>query len=304
MKSVIKDLEIFYISYDEPKKEEFWDDIKTKFPAAKRVDGVKGFDSAHKECAKNSDTNYLVTIDGDCIVDPSFFDVEVELYENAVYSWSTRNHINGLVYGNGSLKIWPKNLILEMKTHENSESERSKIDFCWDIEYIQKNTVYSTTYPNGSPYQAFRAGFRETVKMGLEQGFKVDPKRLDKDLYQKNYHRLLTWCNVGRDVENGLWAIYGARMGIHQLYLTDWDFTNVRDYDWFNSFWSENILPHFDDAMFHSITIDEVIKQLGYVLHDKLGLPIGELDSRASKFFKTVYINPPRVDITENKDAL
>lgn len=294
MKAWIKDLDIFYISYDEPKKEQFWDDIKTKIPAAKRVDGIKGFDSAHKECARNSDTDYLVTVDGDCIIDPSFLDLEIELYENAVYSWSTKNHINGLVYGNGSLKIWPKKVILEMKTHENSENEKSKIDFCWDIEYIQKNEVYSTTYPNGSPYQAFRAGFREGVKMSLEQGFKVNPERLSEELHYKNYQRLLIWCNIGRDVENGLWAMYGARISVYKMYLTDWDFVSVRDYDWLKQYWSNEILPQFDDVMFRSIVIDEEIKRVGNILHDKLGMSVGELDSKASEFFKEVYINPPR----------
>lgn len=294
MKSLIKDFDIFYISYDEPKKEQFWDDIKTKIPMAKRVDGIKGFDSAHKECARNSDTDYLVTVDGDCIIDPSFLDLEIELYENAVYSWSTKNHINGLIYGNGSLKIWPKKVILEMKTHENSENEKSKIDFCWDIEYIQKNEVYSTTYPNGSPYQAFRAGFREGVKMSLEQGFKVNPERLSEELYYKNYQRLLIWCNVGKDVENGTWAIYGTRMGVYKTYLTDWDFVNIRDYDWLKEYWHNEILPQFDNAMFRSIAIDEEVKRVGNILHDKLGMSVGELDSKASKFFKEVYINPPR----------
>lgn len=294
MKALIKDLDIFYISYDEPNKEEFWNDLKIKFPSAKRIDGIKGFDSAHKECAKNTDGGWLVTIDGDCKVNPSFFDVEVDMYSDAVYSWSTKNHINGLIYGNGSLKIWPKEVILEMKTHENSENEKSKIDFCWDIKYIQKNEVYSTTYPNGSPLQAFRAGLREGVKMSLDQGHKVDPARLIEQLYHKNYQRLLIWCNVGRDVENGCWAMYGARMGVFKTYMTDWDFSNVRDYDWIDDFWTEEILPIFDGEMFRAMKVDEEIKQLGRILNEELHLPVGELDSKASEFFKEVYINPQR----------
>ena len=44
----ISDLDFVYISYMEPNKEENWADLKNKVPWAKRVDGVKGFDSAHK----------------------------------------------------------------------------------------------------------------------------------------------------------------------------------------------------------------------------------------------------------------
>ena len=43
----IADLDFVYISYMEPNKEENWADLKNKVPWAKRVDGVKGFDSAH-----------------------------------------------------------------------------------------------------------------------------------------------------------------------------------------------------------------------------------------------------------------
>ena len=48
--SRITDLDFVYISYKEPNKEQNWADLKSKVPWAKRVDGVKGFDSAHKAC--------------------------------------------------------------------------------------------------------------------------------------------------------------------------------------------------------------------------------------------------------------
>ncbi len=292
----IKEFDVFYISYDEPNKEEFWLDLKSKFPKAKRVDGIKGFDSAHKECANNSETDWLVTVDGDNIVNPEFYKLDVEPYSDAVISWSSKNHVNGLIYGNGSLKLWPKHLILEMNTHENATEEKSQIDFCWDIPYVQKNDVYSTTHIEGSPFQAFRAGFREGVKMSLEQGLKVDPKKLEEELYDKNYHRLLIWCNIGRDVENGIWSIYGTRMGIYQTYLTDWDFTNVIDYDWFDQFWREDIFPQFMGANFNKSKIEKEVERIGNILRNEFGMPISEIDDHGSKFFKQVYVNPPRVD--------
>ena len=36
----ICDLDVIYLSYDEPKKEEFWIKIQNMVPWAKRVDGV------------------------------------------------------------------------------------------------------------------------------------------------------------------------------------------------------------------------------------------------------------------------
>ena len=69
----IADLDCIYLSYQEPEKEEFWVKIKNMVPWAKRVDGVKGSDAAHKACAELSDTDRFIVIDGDNMPDPEFF---------------------------------------------------------------------------------------------------------------------------------------------------------------------------------------------------------------------------------------
>jgi hypothetical protein len=56
----VTELDIFYISYDEPNKEEHWADLLNKVPWAKRVDGVTGFDAAHKACANQSETDRYI----------------------------------------------------------------------------------------------------------------------------------------------------------------------------------------------------------------------------------------------------
>ena len=69
----VADLDTIYLSYDEPQKEEFWIKIKNMVPWAKRVDGVKGSDAAHKAAAAASDTDRFVLVDGDNLPDPAFF---------------------------------------------------------------------------------------------------------------------------------------------------------------------------------------------------------------------------------------
>ena len=78
----IADLDVVYLSYDEPKKEETWIKIQNMVPWAKRVDGVKGSDAAHKAAADASDTDRFVLIDGDNLPDPSFFNVQLELSDS------------------------------------------------------------------------------------------------------------------------------------------------------------------------------------------------------------------------------
>ena len=98
----VADLDCIYLSYDEPQKEEFWLKIKNMVPWAKRVDGVKGSDAAHKAAAEASDTERFILIDGDNMPDEKFFDLQFDFrdkdpkYRKAQFRWKAINHINGL----------------------------------------------------------------------------------------------------------------------------------------------------------------------------------------------------------------
>ena len=285
--------DIIFLSYDEPNAEKNYADLLSKFPWAKRVHGVKGSDAAHKACAALSDTEYFVTVDADNIVDPKFQEVEIDLdalgltSEN-VFSWCGKVHVNGLMYGNGGLKLWTRKFVNEMRTHENSDPTDTKglVEFCFDDRYYQFNENYSESYTNATPFQAWRAGFREGVKMSLDQGARVADL---KTVWWQNYHRLLIWSSVGADVENGIWSILGAREGAFLTSCTDWDYSNVRDFEYLTARWEEQhaVLTPEDAA--------KLINQLGNDLMNRCGLEIANLDPAGSQFFKTVYNNTPRI---------
>ena len=293
MKVKIAELDIIYLSYDEPNAEENYADLLTKVPWAKRVHGIEGSDAAHKECARISDTSRFVTVDGDNTIKQEFinqvldFDEHTDL-ENSVISWCGLNTINGLMYGNGGLKCWPKEFVLNMKTHEAAETDKAQVDFCWELNYIQQNSWYSFVHNNKTPQQAWRAGFREGVKMALDQGVKVSKEEFLKG-HWKNLHRLWIWLMVGQDVTNGTWAIYGAREGLSMTMLSDWDYVNVRDFKYLNELWAGR------DTMPEDVVHEEIFR-LGSELQNELDVPIAiqPLDSDQSKFFKTVYQNPAR----------
>jgi len=293
----VADYDVIYLSYDEPNAEKNYADLLTKVPWAKRVHGVKGSDAAHKACAELSETDRFITVDGDNIIRQEFINQEIDFdahtdLKNSVISWCGRNIINGLMYGNGGLKCWPREYVLKMKTHENADpnNPHAQVDFCWDLQYIQQNSWYSDVYNNATPQQAWRAGFREGVKMALDQG--VKPTSVEKFLkgHWKNLHRLWIWLMVGADVDNGLWAIYGARQGLYKTMLTDWDYVNVRDFEYLNDMWEQDV-SHIKPMYLH----DEV-SDLGEKLMQELRVPIAvdPLDPNQSKFFKLVYQNPSR----------
>lgn len=288
------DYDIIYLSYDEPNAEKNYADLLTKVPWAKRVHGVEGSDAAHKACAKLSDTPRFITVDGDNTVHPKFLEQEIDFdehtdLENCVISWCGKNVINGLMYGNGGLKCWPKEFVLNMRTHENADPDNphAQVDFCWDLKYIQQNSCYSDVWNNYTPQQAWRAGFREGVKMALDRGVKPTKEQFLNG-HWKNLHRLWIWLMVGSDVENGLWAIYGARQGLFMTMCTDWDYVNVRDFEYLNDMWQHE--KEKEDGLLIQI------QALGNDLINNLDIPIdpNPLLPNQSKFFKTVYQNPSR----------
>ena len=286
----VADLSTIYLSYDEPQKEEFWLKIKNMVPWAKRVDGVKGSDAAHKAAGEASDTERFILIDGDNMPEESFFNVQFnftkkdEKYKLAQYRWKAINSINGLRYGNGGMSSWTKTYVANMKTHENHiEGDVARIaDFCLDSSdnlYWAMHDCYSTTYPNYTPFQAWRAGFREGVKMSLVVGAKPTINEFKESVATRNLNNLTIWHNVGMDADNGEWAIMGARMGTHMTMLTDWEHTNVQWFDNYIEMWD---LVKNKDPMVLSETY-------GIELKTKLGLPMCAYDADQSKFFKRHY---------------
>lgn len=284
MKQVdIADLDCIFLSYDESNKEEHWAKIKNMVPWAKRVDGVKGSDAAHKAAAQASDTSRFILIDGDNLPNPSFFNQTLilpnEEYENAVFRWRARNHINGLMYGNGGLSSWTKEFVMNMKTHEATDGRaETEVEFCFDPLYWAMHDCYSTTYPNGSDFQAWRAGFREGVKMCLQRGRKPTVEEFKQQVL-RNIDNLTIWHNIGTDVDYGEWAIAGARQGTYMTMLTNWDHKLVQDFDALGELWAS-----VKDSQPRLLS-----NQLGPELGTQLDLPMAILESEQSAFFKHHY---------------
>ena len=287
-KIAVSEYDVIYISYDEPNADRNYAALCNKIPWAKRVHGVKGSDAAHKAAAKLSTTDRFITIDGDNVLTGKFLNQVIEVpndinFENCVISWPSYNVINGLMYGNGGIKCWPRHVVEGMRTHELADADnvKSQIDFCWDLEYLPLDKSFSEIHNNGSALQAWRAGFREGVKMSLEQGQRVSQL---KDVWPGNYQRLGIWSMVGADVEHGIWSILGARQGCYMTHFTDWNFINVRNFDYLNAFFYDRVKG--EDPL-------ELAKKIGNLI--KHELPIDDpLTAIQSKWFKTFNFNITR----------
>ena len=284
----IADLDVVFLSYKEPNKEHNWADLRAKCPWAKRVDGVEGSDAAHKAAGEASSTERFILVDGDNIVDASLFDQQIDVDSmppDAVIRWQALNSINGLKYGNGGVSSWTRKFVSEMKTHENSEGDdESLIEFCFHDQYVAVQECFSTSVINTTDKQAWMAGFREGVKMSLNQGSRVSPANFLKDIWRPNLRNLCIWMSVGADVKNGLWSMYGASQGCTWTTLSEWDHAQTRDFNQLDQIWDQTIIGENDLA--------ESIKQMHTDLNYHLGLNVALLDSDQSKFIKFINSCP------------
>ena len=277
----ISDVDCVFISYDEPNAEKNWIDLEEKCFWAQRVHGVNGSDECHKAAANLANSEWFVTVDADNIVDPKFFDLTVDIPESThAVSWPGLNVVNGLRYGNGSLKMWRKDFVLNMKTHEAADTDNGQVDFCWEEGYRPLVDSYSKTYINGSPFQAWRAGFREGVKMSLVDGVLPSKQNVD-NLFWHNLHRLKIWMSVGAHVDQGLWAMLGARHGCYKTNCTDWNHVEVRDFEKLKEIWEEVANADILDALVHYSNL----------LDKGFGLKVPTLDSNTSAFVMNTLDN-------------
>jgi hypothetical protein len=285
------EFDIIFLSYDEPNADLHYADLCNKVPWAKRIHGVKGSDAAHKAAAESSETEWFVTIDADNIVDPKFFNLDLDMSDPKiqVYGWCGKNVINGLCYGNGGPKVWKRDFVLNMKTHEASDSERGQVDFCWEDGYRNFPRVYSKSVITGSPFQAWRAGFREGVKMTLLDGVKVPPQEIKERIWWHNIHRLRMWSTVGAHEENGLYAIHGARLGTWMTNCTDWDYVQVRDFEILRNIYEQHV--NHDHLGYE-------IEDLGRNLKVKLGFDWPNFNAQQSKYTLDLYEEAVNLGLT------
>jgi MoaA/NifB/PqqE/SkfB family radical SAM enzyme len=191
--------DIVFISYQEEEADKNFADLQGHYPHAKRVSNIKGIREAHKEAAKIATTDFFFTVDGDNRFNESYkLNIPENLDNNTVYVWRCKNAVNGLVYGNGGLKLWSKKTFNEELTTFNDHAMNAT------KTYKVVNDLVTTTYFNTSAFASWRSGFREAVKLS-------DNIQNEKDTVSKS--RLESWVNQGQDQEYGNECIEGAKKG-------------------------------------------------------------------------------------------
>jgi len=287
----ISELDCVFLSYHEPNADANFAYLRSFVPWAKRVDGIEGSDAAHKAAAAASGTDRFILIDADNQPNPEFFNQQLRLDDrnrDCVFRWRAKNAINGLCYGNGGISSWTKDFVNNMRTHEaTTGGDDTAVEFCFDNRYWAMHDVWSTTFPNSSPQQAWQAGFREGVKLCLDRGRRPSPEEFETATWHGNRANLVIWATVGCDVEFGKWAIMGARQGAYMtMFEDDWDYREVRDFKKLDILWN--------------FTMDKGLQQseqFANILRKRLNLDIISMSPEQSAWFKRNQRQYHNVDI-------
>ena len=315
----LSDFPIVFMSFDEPWADEVWERLLLVRPDARRVHGVKGLNACHVAAAESAGTEWFLTVDADTEVSEDLREVTFpEAYLRPAFrlDWQSKNAVNGVVSGNGSLKLWPRDLVRKMRSHEAAPDDAVSLDA--DIGQIRPGTsrivlmpgCHSKTDPARTPFHAFRAGFRETTFLSWLLRQMVERGASNDDALRQI---LTIWCSVGTHAPRGDWVLYGARMGVWaEQTWQDWDIRLTHDYDWFRRFWDADIKARIGPGgahcplSGHAWDADQLrnsVTGLGENLAAATDIPVAELDPETSRTLAEAQVFPAGRTL-ENLDSL
>jgi hypothetical protein len=225
--------DIVFISYKEPNAAENYAALKERFPMTKPVDGVKGIHQAHIAAAKKCFTKMFWIVDGDAQILDSFnFDYEVPDHQlDHVHVWRSKNPVNGLEYGYGGVKLFPRRMTIKMDT--------SKADMTTSISdnFRVMSEISNVTAFNTDPFNTWKSAFRECAKLSS--------KSIQGQLNNETEERLEAWLHPISDALYRDEAKRGAEEGREygeKYAQSPQDLRRINDFDWLHVQFSNNTL--------------------------------------------------------------
>jgi hypothetical protein len=200
-------LDIIFISYDEPNADRNWQNLRKRFPHAKRVHGVKGIANAHIDAAKKASTTFFYVVDADAeILDTFKFEYKPTEHEaEYVHIWNAFNPAIGMDYGYGGVKLFSKKFFANVTTQLDFSTTLAK-----GIKLMPE--IACVTKFNSDPFRAYRGAFREAAKLYVTtQNTDIPKKEVDEAR-----SRLSAWAEPLRRCEFRAHVEAGARRGLYE----------------------------------------------------------------------------------------
>jgi hypothetical protein len=212
--------DIAFISYNEVEADHNWQQLKQKFPYAKRTHGIKGIHQAHIAAAKKALTPMVWFVDADANIkdDFDFSYIPPRRDRDAVHVWRSQNPINDLEYGYGGVKLFPR--IATMNVDVNKPDMTTSIS----SKFIPMPIISNITAFNVDEFSTWRSAFRECAKLAS--------KIIDRQNEEETNARLKTWTTVGHDRLFGKYALAGAAAGVEFGLSSGVDLGLINDFNW------------------------------------------------------------------------
>jgi len=217
-------LDVIFISYNEPNAENNWNRVKEKAPWAQRVDGVKGILNAHKAAAKKSRTDMFYVVDGDAhLIDTWKFNYRPSIFDrDCTYIWAAVNPLTNLTYGHGGVKLFSKEKLLKLKKWRTLD-----MTTCVSEKIKVMSEVSNVTEFNTDEFSAWKTAFRECVKLSLN---------VQTDHANENHKvRLDAWQHIDANLSFSRAAMAGALQGMEFFKEHEFDadaLTKINDREW------------------------------------------------------------------------
>lgn len=228
--------DVFFISYDELNADINWQRLLKFAPLARRIHGIKGILNAHKEAARQSNTDAFFVIDGDAwVYDNCDFSSEtldtIQIYgtrspADCVLVWRSRNPYNGLEYGYGGIKLLPKEATLNAMS--NIDITLNISDCFLLVDHVACETRFAT-----SSFNTWRSAFRECAKLSSATAVGKNGNEWANQVNKSN-----EWLDIWTSTATGQYAkeiIHGAGKGQEYGIENKNNKTmllNINDYDW------------------------------------------------------------------------
>jgi hypothetical protein len=218
-------VDIVYLTYKEDQAEDNFIDLLKQYPEIKRLHGIKGLTRAFRLSADIVSTKNYVLIDGDNKVKEDFDlkSVVEPTTENTLNFYMTQNPVNDLIYGYGGIKVCPT---INFRKIENNRIDPIASGGIEEIVPIME--VASITEFNTSPFNAWKAGFRESVML-------TSPDEEAEMPGDEGKRKLEIWQTKGAKRKYGAYAIAGAKHGAEygkRYYKSLEDLKRINDPEW------------------------------------------------------------------------
>lgn len=215
-------LDIIFISYDEPNADKNWQALKSRFPHAKRVHGVKGIANAHIAASKKANTSFFYVVDADAEILEGFkFGYKPPEYDSEyVHIWHAFNPATGHDYGYGGVKLFNKKHFRTVKNALDFSTTLTK-----DVKIVGE--IACITRFNSDAVHAFRGAFRESVKL-----YKTinDPNKPETQRVEAKA-RLDKWLNPLPSCDFREFVVRGAKTGVKEASHRGDDLSFINDHD-------------------------------------------------------------------------